>query len=216
MEFCTKQIQMQKVFIINGGQHFAHSGGRFNKTVTGWTVDFLKNHNVEIRITDINEDFDPLQEAEHYKWADLIIYHIPIWWFQIPNRMKLYLDEVFTAGHNNGIYRNDGRSRSNPAINYGTGGLLHGTSYMVTTSWNAPDTAFTLKGEFFNQTSVDDGVLFGFHKAMEFTGMKRIAGFHFHDMEKNVTPERIEIYKQDYRRHLETVLLSAKSKVAAM
>lgn len=193
------------IFIINGGQHFAHSGGSFNSTLTGWTSDFLKENDFNIRITDINDDFDAALEAENFKWAEIIIYHTPIWWFQVPNRLKKYIDEVFTAGHQNGIYASDGRSRKNPAINYGTGGLMHGKRYMVTTSWNAPETAFTLPGEFFDQTTVDEGVLFGFHKMNQFTGMIRIPGFHFHDLEKNATLERVAGYHEEYIRHLQSI-----------
>ena len=165
------------VFIINGGQTFAHSGGMFNNTLTGWTVEVMKEKGFAYRVTNINDAFDPLAEVENFKWADVIIYHTPIWWFQLPNGMKRYIDEVFTAGHDNGIYRNDGRSRKNPDVNYGTGGLMQGKRYMVTTSWNAPQTAFTLEGEFFDRHTVDEGVLFGFHKMNQFVGMTRIEGF---------------------------------------
>ncbi len=193
---------MQKIFIINGGQHFAHSGGKFNTTLTNWTIAILKSNGYEVRTTNINDTYEPVVEVENFKWADVIIYHTPIWWFQVPNKLKYYIDEVFTAGHQNGIYASDGRSRATPEINYGTGGLMHGKKYMVTTTWNAPETAFTLEGEFFDQTSVDKGVLFGFHKMNQFTGMTRILGFHFHDLEKNATPERIANYKEKYEQHL--------------
>lgn len=190
------------IFIINAGQTFAHSGGLFNNSVTEWTQTVLDNSQVAYRTTNINDDYDAFAEVENFKWADIIIYHTPIWWFQVPYGLKKYIDEVFTAGHQNGMYASDGRSRKNPAINYGTGGLMHGKRYMVTTSWNAPDTAFTLPGEFFEQHSVDDGVLFGFHKMNQFTGMDRISGFHFHDVEKNATEERIADYRQAYMDHL--------------
>lgn len=193
------------IFIINGGQVFAHSGGYFNNMLTGWTADFLAQNGYDIRIKNINDSFDAHEEVENYKWADVIIYHTPIWWFQVPNALKKYIDEVFTAGHQNGMYFSDGRSRKNPAINYGRGGLMQGKKYMVTSSWNAPDTAFTLPGEFFNQTSVDDGVLFGFHKMNEFLSLERIDGFHFHDVEKQGSPERFNNYKVEYLKHLETV-----------
>lgn len=206
MHMNLNQNSMTKVFIINGGQKFAHSGGAFNETVTGWTTEFLDKKKFVCRKTHVNDAFDPMQEAENFKWADIIIYHTPIWWFQVPYRLKQYIDEVFTAGHQNGMYTSDGRSRSNPAINYGKGGLMHGKKYMVTTSWNAPETAFTLPGEFFNQTSVDDGVLFGFHHMNAFTGMSPLSSFHFHDMEKSATLERIENYKILYMAHLEHVL----------
>lgn len=201
---------MKNVFIINGGQKFGHSGGAFNKTVTSWTQDFLTANEFEVRVTDINSEFIPIDEVENFKWADIIIYNTPIWWFQVPNRLKKYIDEVFSAGHNNGIYKNDGRSRINPAINYGTGGLMHGKKYMVNTTWNAPDTAFTLPGEFFNETSVDDGVLFGFHRMNAFTGMEKTQGFHFHDLEKNATLERVENYRNEYLEHLSTIFKTEK------
>lgn len=197
---------MKKVFIINGGQKFAHSGGEFNKTITSWTKEFLEKSGFEYRITDINDEFVPEQEVVNFKWADIIVYHTPVWWFQVPYRLKQYIDEVFTAGYNNGMYVSDGRSRKNPDINYGTGGLMHGKKYMLTTSWNAPDAAFTLEGEFFGQTSVDDGVMFGFHRMNAFTGMENIPGFHFHDMEKAATPERIDAYHELYLAHLEKTL----------
>ena len=191
-----------KVFVINGGQVFGHSGGRFNKTIFNETIRFFSvQAGYEVRSTDINDPYDPREEVEKYVWADVIIYHTPIWWFQLPHGFKQYIDVVFTEGHQNGIYRSDGRSSVNPAINYGTGGSLHGRTYMVTSSWNAPVTAFTLPGEFFNQRSVDEGPLFGFHRMNAFTGMQPIAGIHFHDVEKNAHVEQDLIR---YRKHLAT------------
>lgn len=204
---------MKNIFVINGGQTFAHSGGSFNKTITNWTKEVLENENFEIRITNVNDEFDAAQEAENFKWADIVVYHFPVWWFQVPNRLKLYIDEVFTAGHNNGLYKSDGRSRVNPAINYGTGGLMHGKHYFVTTSWNAPETAFTLEGEFFSQHSVDEGVLFGFHRMNAFTGMKHLGSFHFHDMEKAATQERIDNYEFEYKNYLKNALKTEDLKV---
>lgn len=196
---------MKNIFVINGGQIFAHSGGLFNKTLLDTTVNyFAEKEEFEIRSTDINNAYDPQQEAENYKWVDVIIYHTPIWWFQLPNGFKKYIDEVFTAGYQNGIYRSDGRTAENPSINYGTGGLMHGKKYMLTTSWNAPAAAFTLPGEFFNQHSVDEGPLFGFHRMNAFTGMQPLESFHFYDVMKNAN---IEANLLSYRQHLNKLFI---------
>ena len=187
---------MKNIFIINGSHPFAHSGGRFNETLFNNTMDYFdSNENFAVKSTQVGDDYDAKKEVEKFKWADIVIYHTPIWWFQIPFGFKKYIDEVFTEGHQNGIYKSDGRSRTNPDINYGTGGLMHGKKYILTTSWNAPKTAFTLENEFFDQKSVDEGVMFGFHRMNAFTGMELIGTHHFHDMEKNAdVPLELENY----------------------
>jgi modulator of drug activity B len=177
---------MKNIFIINGSHPFAHSGGRFNETLFHQTQTHLKAiEGFQVKTTQVGEAYDIKEEVEKFVWADLIIYHTPIWWFQLPFGFKQYLDEVFTEGHQNGIYKSDGRSRTNPHLNYGTGGMMQGKKYILTTSWNAPQTAFTLTDEFFEQHSVDEGVMFGFHKMNAFTGMQFLASHHFYDMEKN-------------------------------
>ncbi|WP_430937296.1 NAD(P)H-dependent oxidoreductase [Saccharicrinis sp. 156] len=195
---------MKNIFIINGSHPFAHSGGRFNETLFNTTISFFESlEGYEVKSTQVGEDYNPQEEVEKFKWADLIIYHTPIWWFQIPFGFKKYIDEVFTEGHQNGIYTSDGRSRKNPNINYGTGGLMHGKKYILTTSWNAPKTAFTLENEFFNQKSVDEGVMFGFHRMNAFTGMELLATHHFHDMEKNAdVPLELKKHKTFLNKHI--------------
>ncbi|REC59173.1 NADPH quinone reductase MdaB [Chryseobacterium pennae] len=194
---------MKKVLIINGGQNFGHSGGKYNQTIAENTVSVLKEFdNIEVKITNVSEGYDKHEEVEKFVWADYIIYHTPIWWFQLPNGFKKYIDEVFTAGHAKGIYMSDGRNAANPEINYGTGGMLGGRKYMLTTSWNAPKTAFTLPGEFFNEKSVDEGPLFGFHRMNSFVSLEKMDSFHFHDVEKNANIERD---MKLYRDHVKSV-----------
>ena len=195
---------MKNTLIINAGQSFAHSGGAFNTTLTGWTQNLLATHpDLAVQVTHVSQAYDPDEEVRKFVWADLIIYHTPVWWFQLPHGFKTYLDQVLTAGHQQGLYHSDGRSRINPAINYGTGGTLHGRHYLLTTSWNAPSEAFTLPGEFFGERSVDEGVMFGFHRMNAFIGLAPLPSYHFHDIEKNADLVRD---KAGYQDHLQRVL----------
>jgi modulator of drug activity B len=196
---------MKKIFVINGAPKFAHSGGEFNKTLSAWTMTYFQNKGYEVKYTDINNEYDPAEEVKKYVWADMVIYHTPIWWFQIPNDFKKYIDVVFTEGHQNGIYFSDGRRSANPTRNYGTGGLLQGRKYMLTTTWNAPIEAFTLQDEFFKQHSVDDGVMFGFHRMNAFVGLEPIESFHFYDVMKNPNIEQSEV---NYFDHLDKITQS--------
>lgn len=195
-----------KILVINGGQHFAHSGGKFNSTLVELDKSFFTPQNgFELKLTDINEEYNPQEEVQKYVWADVIIYHFPLWWFGMPYRLKEYVDKVFTAGHRKGMFYSDGRKADNPDINYGTGGTMHCRRYLVTTSWNALETAFTQPGEFFHQTSVDEGVLFGFHRMNAFLSLECMMGIQFHDLEMNVTQERVDSYEDRYLQHLKSV-----------
>jgi modulator of drug activity B len=205
---------MKNIFVINGGQVFGHSGGKFNKTLLDTTTAYFADKDgFEVRSTDVNHIYDPKQEVENYKWADVIIYHTPVWWFQLPHGFKKYIDVVFTEGHQNGIYHSDGRSSANPAINYGTGGMLHGKKYLLTSSWNAPKEAFTLPGEFFNERTVDEGALFGFHRMNAFTGMQPLESIHFHDVEKNAD---IPTDLQRYTNHLNKLFLQTEQQAGQL
>ena len=196
---------MKNILIINAGQNFGHSGGKFNTTITENSLKFFNElPDVEVKLTNIDEGYDAYEEVEKFVWADYIVYHTPIWWFQLPHGFKKYIDEVFTAGHQNGIYKSDGRTHENPEINYGTGGLLNGRKYMLTTSWNAPKTAFTLPGEFFNEKSVDEGPLFGFHRMNAFVSLEKMKSFHFHDIEKNADiPRDMERFQEHLKEVFE-------------
>src|ERR1044072_8472458 len=84
--------------------------------------------------------------------------------------------------------------------------MLHGRQYIVTSSWNAPKEAFTLPDEFFNETSVDNGVLFGFHRMNAFTGMTPLESLHFHDVEKNADIQRdLSVYNDHLTKNFITV-----------
>jgi modulator of drug activity B len=215
--FCVifkRDKKMKNIFVINGGQVFGHSGGKFNKTLLDTTIAYFADKDgFEVRSTDVNQIYDPKQEVENYKWADVIIYHTPVWWFQLPHGFKKYIDVVFTEGHQNGIYQSDGRSSANPAINYGTGGMLHGKKYLLTSSWNAPKEAFTLPGEFFNERTVDEGALFGFHRMNAFTGMQPLESIHFHDVEKNAD---IPTDLQRYTNHLDKLFLQTEQQAVEL
>ncbi len=197
---------MKKLFIINGGQKFAHSGGMLNKTIVQWDEAFFAAENgFEIQVTDLSNTYDVDAEIDKFLSADTVIYHFPMWWMYIPFPLKEYLDKVLTEGHRKGMYYSDGRKADNPGRNYGTGGLMQNTNYMVTTTWNAPETAFTIPEEFFQGRSVDDGVLFPFHRMNAFCGMKPLESFHFHDVEKNMNDERLQNLKSQYLEHLQKV-----------
>lgn len=194
---------MKKVLVINGGQKFLHSEGSLNKSLANLSFDYFKNREgFEVKATFVDNGYDIEEELRKFEWADVVVYHTPIWWFSIPFGFKKYLDEVLTNGHNR-LYASDGRSSKSPKLNYGRGGLLSPKQYILTTSWNAPKEAFEQEGELFEGTSIDNGPMYGFHKMNSFIGLEKLTTFHFYDVMKD--PQIEEDFKQ-YTKLLDEVL----------
>ena len=65
---------------------------------------------------------------------------------------------------------------------YGSGGLMKGKSFMLSTTWNAPTKAFGT--EFFDGGD-RDAVLLPMRKSQSYCGLDELAHFSSHDVIKN-------------------------------
>ncbi|MUG90738.1 NAD(P)H-dependent oxidoreductase [Bombella sp. ESL0385] len=194
---------MTHCHLINGAKAFAHSAGRLNQTLQDYTATFLTSSGISISQTIIDHHYSIEEEIKAFQKADIILYQFPGWWMGTPWPLKKYMDEVFTEAH--GIfYKNDGRSRHDPTKLYGSGGLLQGKRFMVSTTWNAPLEAFEEPHQFFHGGGID-AVLFPFYRAHAFLGMERLPTFLATDVMKN--PD-IEAITTAYQHHLERVILT--------
>ncbi|WP_140921284.1 NAD(P)H-dependent oxidoreductase [Limnobaculum xujianqingii] len=191
---------MSKILIINAMKKFAHSNGELNLTLHHAAADFLRQAGHEVKETIIDHGYVVEDEIEKYLWADTVIYQQPGWWMGAPWILKKYIDEVFTEGHGR-LYASDGRSRSDAAKKYGSGGLIQGKTYMLSVTWNAPQEAFDDPSQFFEGVGVD-GVYLPFHKANQFLGMKPLPTFLCVDVMKQ--PD-VENNLKRLREHLATV-----------
>ena len=187
----------KNVLLINGHQFWEISKGELNKSL----IELAKNHllakDYSVKMTHIDDNYDAKEEVDKMMWADFIIFQTPVYWFSIPWGFKKYIDEVYMAGY--GImFDDDGRTTTEPEKNYGTGGLMLGKKYMLSTTWNAPRGAFNDKAEIFEGKD-EDGVFFYFHKAQQFVGMEHLPAFACYDVLKN---PNIEADFKRYEKHL--------------
>ena len=189
---------MSNILIVNGAKQFAHSNGELNDTLTALGEEVLSDLGHRVKVTRTDANYDAQEEVEKYLWADVVIYQMPGWWMGAPWTMKKYIDDVFTTGHGS-LYANDGRSRSDAAKKYGSGGLIQGKKYMLSLTWNAPLQAFDDPEQFFHGVGVD-GVFLPFHKANQFLGMQSLETFIVNDV---IKAPQIAQYEQAYRQHLQ-------------
>jgi len=177
------------VLLINGHQRYeGFAEGKLNRTVFEATGKQLTTMGHEVKSTIVDNGYEIPAELEKYRWADAVFVQTPVYWMSVPYLFKKYIDEVFTAGIGEVLCRDDGRTRSDLSRKYGSGGLLQGKKYMISTTWNAPREAFEDPAQFFEGKGVD-GVFMWLHKNFQFFGMEPLPTFSCFDVLKSADVE---------------------------
>lgn len=175
------------ILLISGYQSHDFCKGELNFSLFNIMLNHLRqNHQVQVSSV---ENYNIISERNKFFWADIIIFQFPIYWFNVPGKLKLYMDEVFEYGQFYSF-----------ADQYGKGGLLKGKQYVLSTTWNAPEEAFGNPNEFFKGKTVDD-ILVPFHRTMEFCGLSHKKTLSFHNVVKN---PQFGIYQSYLADFLET------------
>ncbi|MFM9901581.1 MAG: NAD(P)H-dependent oxidoreductase [Polaromonas sp.] len=177
---------MKNVLIINTHQVVQGiSPGHLNAAMADVIDEEMAQRGFAVQKTHIETGYTPDAEVDKHLWADLIVLQSPVYWFGMPWIYKKYVDEVFTAGMQQGRFiTGDGRTRDDPGKQYGSGGLLQGKQYMVSLTWNAPKAAFNDPDQaLFAGKSVDD-VLVANTANYRFCGVEVLPSFSCHDIFK--------------------------------
>ncbi|MDR3240816.1 MAG: NAD(P)H-dependent oxidoreductase [Lactobacillaceae bacterium] len=179
-----------KILIINGYEKHVDSNGQLNATLFSRYIEQLKNNN-DIKISNI-EDYQRTDEINKWLWADTVLIQFPIYWFNMPGKLKSYFDDIFAYGIFYGL---------DYSI-YGQGGKLQGKRFALSTTWNAPENVFNVPDSFFSGKSLED-VLLPAIKTMEFVGIEPLQPQYlvsFHDVVHN--PD-IDKYLHDQQEFIE-------------
>ncbi|PEN13302.1 flavodoxin [Longibacter salinarum] len=195
---------MQNVLIINGHQPYPFAEGRLNGTFVSIAREHLEARGDTVRLTEVagGDGWDVEEEVENHQWADVVLMQFPVNWMSMPWSLKKYMDEVYTAGMDGRMCNGDGRHGPDENHQYGLGGTLTNTAYMLSLTFNAPRDAFdTSDAPFFDGRSVDD-LLNPMHLNCAFFGMTKTPTFSAHDVMKNPDIETdIARFKTHLDRH---------------
>ncbi len=192
---------MPKALVINAHHPSDFSSGRLNRTLAEKASKFLEEKNYELRHTDMLQDWDTPTELEKHQWADVVFLQSPVNWMCVPWRFKQYMDDVYSAGMAGQLCDGDGRSRSDSSKQYGSGGTLAGTRYMMSLTLNAPAEAFDDPDQFLFQGKSIDDLFFPMHMNFRFFAMEPLPTFACFDVLKN---PNIESDFQRFHEHLST------------
>lgn len=180
----------KNVLIINAHQYYPFAEGKLNAAMVEKAEAFFEAQGHEVKVVTMKDQWDATNEVEKHLWADLIVLQSPVNWMGVPWSFKKYMDEVYTAGMMGALSNGDGRSSEAPKANYGMGGLLKNTKYMLSLTFNAPKEAFDNPEEpFFNGKSVDD-LFWAMHLNFKFFAMEALPTFACYDVMKNPEIEK--------------------------
>jgi len=178
-------MRMTKVLIINGHHPFPTSPGRLNASFCSMAERFLDDRGCVVRTMNASGAWDTDEQVEHQIWADLILLQFPLNSMGLPWPLKKYLDEVYTAGMDGRLAKGDGRTRSDPDRQYGSGGCMQGRFYMLSVTCNAPKNAFDNTGQtLFAGRSLDD-LLSPVHINFAFFALSALPTFAAFDVKKS-------------------------------
>lgn len=192
---------MPNAFVINAHQPYDFSKGELNKTLTQMAVEHLTSRSYKVKQVSMTDDWESNidEQIEHHRWADLVILQTPVNWMGVPWSFKKYMDTVYSFGMDGRMCAGDGRSRTEPTANYGGGGTLEGTKYMLSLTFNAPKESFDDPQEYLFQGKSVDDLFFPMHMNFRFFAMESLPTFVCYDVMKN---PQIESDLERFTAHL--------------
>jgi modulator of drug activity B len=176
---------MKNAFIINAHEAYPFSEGKLNATLVDKAKANLIQKGYEVRVTTMKDDYDIEEEISKHQWADVLILQSPVNWMEVPWSFKRYMDLVYSAGMGGQLCNGDGRSRQNPSLQYGSGGTLTNTKYMLSLTLNAPMAAFNDPHQSFFEGKGLDDLFWPMHLNFRFFGMQPMPTFACFDVMKN-------------------------------
>lgn len=181
---------MKKILIINGHEYYKKSPGKLNQTLFEEWQRLLLEKKYDVKTTVVNDGYEAEEEIEKWQWADTVIMQSPIYWFSIPGGFKQYIDRIYM---DNIFFKGSDQ--------YGRGGQFTDKKYLLSLTWNAPESIFNNEQAFYEGKSLDEAVL-ALHKMNEYIGMNKLPTFSVHDVVKNTNMDH---YKQKLRAHVEEI-----------
>ena len=193
---------MKNIFVINAHEAYEFSKGELNRSLTEMALEHLSTSGYETKLTTMKDAWEVDAEIEKHQWADAVLLQTPVNWMGVPWSFKKYMDFVYSFGMDGRLCQGDGRTRSDPSKQYGTGGALVGKKYLLSLTLNAPSESFGDPTQtFFEGKSLDD-LFWPMHLNFRFFGMEPLPTFACYDAMKN--PD-IENDLSKYQQHLAQV-----------
>lgn len=180
-------INSKTVLLINA--HLTYPGlseGKLNKAFYDKAKEFFTSQNYKVLETKIEDGYNVDAEVEKHMQADIVVLQTPVNWENTPWVYKKYVDEVFTSAmRSQKFLSGDGRSATDPARQYGTGGKMQGKKFLLSATWNAPKESFNDPRQTFWKGKRADDALSNVTANYLFVGFTVVPGHYCYDVFHN-------------------------------
>lgn len=134
------------------------------------------------------------EEQKKLRWADIVIFQFPFWWFSMPAILKGWFDRVFACGFAYGVGQYDEKHYGS---RYGEG-TLEGKKGMLSITIGGRKDQYSGRGI---NGPIDDLLFPIQHGILWYAGMSVLPPFLIYQADKT-SDELIEKYKQQYHERL--------------
>ena len=198
-------VKTKTVLLINA--HLTYPGmseGKLNRSFVDTAKKFFISQRYKVLETKIETGYNVDEEVEKHIQADVVILQTPVNWISTPWIYKKYVDEVFTSGlKSQKLLFGDGRSATDSAKQYGTGGKMKGKKFMISATWNAAEKDFYDSSQYLYQGKTPADVFFNITTNYRFSGYDILPGYNCFDVFHN---KHIKQDLENYPAHLQKIL----------
>lgn len=189
--------------IINAHLNYPNwSEGKLNEAMADEAKQYFIDLGHTVTETNVEAGYDLEEEVQKHVEADVVILQTPVNWFGAPWIYKKYVDDVFNLGLNTKVLLdNDGRTRSDPTRQYGTGGHMQGKKFMISATWNAPTATFDNPDSILFKGKSADDVFLNITSNYKFVGFDVVPSYGIHDIFREDTDIKLGI--DGLRKYLE-------------
>lgn len=192
------------ILLINAHLNYpGWSEGKLNLTFMECAKEFFIQCGHEVVETFVERGYQPDDEVKKHLAAELVILQTPVNWFGAPWIYKKYVDEVFNAALAAKLLLDgDGRTRSDPDRQYGSGGKMQGRKFMVSATWNAPRETFDNPDSILYRGKSTADLFLPITSNYRFCGYDILPAFGVFDIYKNPDiPRSLEEYRQHLKKY---------------
>jgi modulator of drug activity B len=178
---------MKNVLIINAHEINQELQESINNTFIKTSINYFMKTDTNVIVVNMEDNLTLENQVSLFKWADTILFQLPVNWMSVPEKFKKYLDTTLNKGIKRALKEYKGSKK---------------ITYMLSLSFTSPSEAFGIKKNNYLIERMADNIVSQIH--FDFSSLRMTKLQTFVSLNSLKTPE-IKNDKNRFIKHLEEV-----------